>query len=577
MTTGCQVGSSFQVDDGADEYTGPVYTLSGTVTYDWVPAKDNVSEGGVRLDYTAKAPKPARRVVIVAINSGQEIATAVTDDLGQFSLSVPEGYSVYLRAKAQSTVSAYTADGISPDNCDGASWDIRIANNVTGNSASENNAALRSTYVADGATIYGASQSGISFHVPLTVTGTTYTSRASAPFAILDTAISKLELVCQGAPTLTFPSLTVNWSSNNAATGGSKYLGQIGTSFFMFEGTVPNIYILGQANVDTDEFDDHVVAHELGHYIENTIFRSDSIGGAHGGGDSLDPRVAFGEGYGNAVSAMTFNDPIYVDTSGTGQASGFSINVSNPPTGDDRGVYSETFVQHFLWKLYDERNGTPNSGSFDRIYNVLRNFQRLGPALTTILTFASHYKAIYTETAENIKTLWEGLAQPWNSLCVGACGTMSDVQDLYDTDNDLGEAYNTGSWRYPQATGDLYAKDFWRQYRTLSMGVNATSDHEVIRIGGYSTYFNKFGATRFYRFTPGSTGSRTIAVTSTSAGCGSDTIDMYIFQAGALVGFDEDTDGCPSVTLSMSANLVYIIEVNSVDGTELNSFEITVN
>ena len=54
----------------------------------------------------------------------------------------------------------------------------------------------------------------------------------------------------------------------------------------------------------TDEYDDHVVVHEWAHYFEANFSRSDSIGGDHASDNVLDIRLAFGEGFGNAYSAM---------------------------------------------------------------------------------------------------------------------------------------------------------------------------------------------------------------------------------------------------------------------------------
>lgn len=559
----------------------PTFSLTGTLTYDWVPAK-SAAEGGNRLDYSAKASKPVRRATIVAIQGSTEVATTTTNDSGQFTLNVPTGNTVKLRAKAQSEQTNYTADGIVPNNCSGASWSIRVADNVTGNSASDSNASLRPTHVADTASTFSSGQSGITMNIPLTWSGSAYTSRAAAPFALLDTAISELELVCQGAANTSFPGLTINWNENNSPSAGNKYNGAIGTSFYTTDASGPNLYILGQSGVDTDEYDDHVIAHEFGHYIENNIFRSDSIGGSHSSAQSLDPRVAFGEGFGNAVSGMVFNDPIYVDTSGSGQASGFQIDVSTAPSGDDRGIYSETLVQNFLYKMYDNRDGTTNSGSFDRIFNILRNFQRTTVAYTNVMTFASLYKSTFGATADGLKTLWvTTLGQPWDALCVGTCNDSGDTADLFDVNNDIGISYNANSRKYPQSTGSTFSAPFWMIYQPLTLGVASSTAHESINKGGYSTFYNKFGANRWYVYKATSSGTRNVAVTTTSAGCGSDYLDMYVSAMNGadrqFVGIDEGTGGCPSINFNAVNGTTYIIEVISVNGTALSSYSIRVN
>ncbi len=62
-------------------------------------------------------------------------------------------------------------------------------------------------------------------------------------------------------------------------------------------GPIDSMVILGDAGVDTDEFDAHVIAHEWAHYFEDVMSRSNSEGGAHLLGESLDASLAFSEGF----------------------------------------------------------------------------------------------------------------------------------------------------------------------------------------------------------------------------------------------------------------------------------------
>jgi len=50
---------------------------------------------------------------------------------------------------------------------------------------------------------------------------------------------------------------------------------------------------------DTDHFDDPVVIHEYGHFLEDVYSISDSPGGAHSGNAAIDPRLAWSEGWAN--------------------------------------------------------------------------------------------------------------------------------------------------------------------------------------------------------------------------------------------------------------------------------------
>ena len=95
----------------------------------------------------------------------------------------------------------------------------------------------------------------------------------------------------------------------SSSTGAAQTDG----TFFSGSGN-QHIALLADLTEDTDEFDQHVIAHEFGHYIEFNFSRADNIGGAHGLGDKLDPRVAFGEGFGYAFAAIVLNDPVARDS-----------------------------------------------------------------------------------------------------------------------------------------------------------------------------------------------------------------------------------------------------------------------
>ena len=44
-------------------------------------------------------------------------------------------------------------------------------------------------------------------------------------------------------------------------------------------GARAGIYVLGAADNDTDEYDQHIVAHEFQHFLEDQVSRSDTPGG----------------------------------------------------------------------------------------------------------------------------------------------------------------------------------------------------------------------------------------------------------------------------------------------------------
>ena len=123
------------------------------------------------------------------------------------------------------------------------------------------------------------------------------------------------------------PTWFVAPSPNNHAQDGG--LG----AYFIAPGRrssgVAAIYLLGDEDHDTDEYDRSLIAHEWVHFFEATLSRSDSLGGGHGPGDQLDMRVAFSEGLANALSAMITGEQSYAASFGPKQGSGWRWDIEN--------------------------------------------------------------------------------------------------------------------------------------------------------------------------------------------------------------------------------------------------------
>jgi hypothetical protein len=165
---------------------------------------------------------------------------------------------------------------------------------------------------------------------------------------------------------------------------------------------------LGKANIDTDEFDTHVIVHEWGHYFEAQLGRSDSIGGQHGSGDEKDISLAFGEGWGNALSAMVL-DPLitYRDSMGQRQATigvMFSLESSTDPSP---GWFSEISVQEILFDLYDTNNITPDNISMGLtpLIEVMTTHQVNTRAITSIFSFINGLKRNNSSSSAAINAL----------------------------------------------------------------------------------------------------------------------------------------------------------------------------
>ena len=487
-------------------------TVSGRITFDRVPANPS----GVGLNYGGITQQPARAVTVqaIAVSNGATIAETVTNASGDYSLTVPPNTMMSLRVMAQmvKTDAAPT-------------WNFKVVDNTAANA----------TYALNGANFNsGVSNQTRSLNAPsgFSTSGAATVPRSAGPFAILDSVYLSYQKVLGADATAQFAPLSVGWSPNNkpldatSGTGVCNSTGNIGTSYY----SAGNICVLGAANTDTDEYDDHVLIHEWGHYFEDNFSRSDTIGGSHGGGDRLDMRVAFGEGFGNALSGIVTDDPIYRDSNGGNQSGGFTINVeANPGTspGTNRGWFSEASVQSILYDLYDATaDGADNLAlGFTPLYQVLIGSQRTGAPLTSIFSFITALKTANAVNATDINAIVN--AQSINGNSIDAYGSM--------------EA-NTG--------GD---SDVLPVYSALVVNASAVNRCSTAT----SQTYNGVGNRRFFRFTVTSAGLHTFR-----AGGALADASMVLYQAGTVLFRDDQLvpGGIETESISLPTG-TYVLEV----------------
>lgn len=471
---------------GGSDNSGPppaTVQLNGKVTYDFVPAvasqnaQGNWSGG---LNYAGTTARPARGVQIEAVGDGDKVlASATVGADGSYALAVPSNTSVRLRAKAR----LLQAPG------NGASWDFSIRDNTSPGYAS-NNAAL---YAVQGdAFNSGSGNQTRNLHAASGWTGSGYgNARSAAPFVLLDQFYSAMQKVLAADPQAVFAPMNAYWSVNNRPAGGDKAQGYIGTSHWSSGGPQPGLYILGAENVDTDEYDTGVVVHEWGHYFESRFSRADSIGGPHGGGDVLDMRLAFGEGWGNSLAGMVRDDPIYVDTMDKQQAQvGVVLDLNTIPGYEPRGWFNESSVQYVLYQMYK----TPSLG-FPAIYKVMVGPQKNTEALTSLFSFSTYLRA-QADTAG--KAAIDQLLASVNTVNGGALDIWGSAQT------------------YPPSLpggGEPYVLPI---YTTLALGQTQT----VCATDGFSDDGNKLGNVRYLRLPIAQAGTYKLRLTSNSQGIG---------------------------------------------------------
>jgi hypothetical protein len=334
--------------------------ISGTIQYERVHPKNSGSSS--YLDYSNITRETAKQVLVEAIDRSENLVDSTfTDDQGNYVLSnIPSSNDLKIRVYAK----------MEKQN----KWDVKVVDN-------SNNYSL---YGIEGLFANtGYSNSIRNLIAPAS-------TRSAPPFAILDSIYLAMNKVYAVDSTVNFPSLKLNWSVNNISTG--TYYDGLG-----------NIVLQGDQQGDSDEYDDHIVIHEWGHYFEKNFSRADNIGGAHGSNEYLDIRVAFGEGFGNALSAMVTDDPIYVDTFGS---NGWNMNIEQA-THETPGWFSEASIQRILYDLYDKNDDGADTLSlgFEPIYETLINGQRNTQAFTSIFSFITELKKTNSSSTSKIDNI----------------------------------------------------------------------------------------------------------------------------------------------------------------------------
>lgn len=467
--------------------------ISGQVTFDLVPL--NTTTNG--LDYDATIISPSRGVTVQAVDGASAVlATTVTDENGNYSLDVNPNTDIRIRALAEMIQTT------------GAQWDVKVVSDDANN-----------IYAIQGSlTSSGATDTTRNLRAQSGWGGTSYTgTRAAGPFAILDSIYKAVTKFAAVDPDIVFPELFVDWSPQN--NEGSFY-------------TQGRITILGDENNDTDEYDDHVVVHEWGHYFEDQLSRADSIGGQHTISSRLDPRVAFGEGWGNALSGMILDDPFYRDSNSAQQASGFSVNVERN-SNTNAGWFNEGSVQSILYDLYDSDDDGSDTISLGLgpIYEVLVDPNYTGAEyFTTIFLFADMFKAA-------------------NSGEAAVVDALLSAQSIDGTGPDGDGETNDGNVGGTNTVLPVY--------NTITQGQTIT----VCSLDNTGEY-NKLGIRAYVEFTPTATGNYTITMTKTSGPAERDP-DFNIFDRGNLVAqgrADSTTSQLEELTTQLTGGRKYIID-----------------
>ena len=153
------------------------------------------------------------------------------------------------------------------------------------------------------------------------------------------------------------PLLSYYWRPGQPFSCGSCYQG--------------NQISLGGQVEDPDQYDDHIILHEMGHFMVDVWSLDSSPGGAHRG-RVVSPALAYGEGVAYFWSALVLSAPLVVDwlypSPWTVDLETGVLNGAQTSIGVDAyGRHHEELVSSFLWDAYDDVEDSLN-GVTDRVH-----------------------------------------------------------------------------------------------------------------------------------------------------------------------------------------------------------------
>ncbi len=533
-------------------------TVAGKLTFEF--ANPNASCRG--LDLNNPVLRDMRGVPVQILDAANNVLAETTSGSdGSYSFSdVPASTDVRIRARAELQSSGPAA------------WDVQVIDNVD---TSPNPPPLgdRPLYV----TQWPLFNTGTADIIDADYTATTgwdagsgaYTGdRAAAPFAILHAILNAMETVVDVDPTVTFPELDVYWNVNNTlAAANDVDNGELTTSFY----TQSGLYLLGDANVDTEEFDELITVHEWGHYFEDVLSRSDSLGGSHAIGEPLDLRLAFSEGFASALAAIALDNPIYCDTSApmlSGRNVFLDMEFFN---SGPQGWFNEGSIATLIYDLWDTNVDGSDNGSigFGPIYETMVGPHRTTDAFTTIFSFVAEMRPMLDSAQlafvdsqlnrENIDT---------PNVTIWGDGQQSIPSGLVNGGRDVLPVYTE-----VQTDGSVARVCVNNDYLDTVDGV-----------------FNKLSDWRYLRFETPSDSRWRITVTANPAPpATSDTDpnvrddsdpDIYVWQGDRRVAFGIDdvpvepphTETVDTITLAAGDYAVELVEYRYVDENTASDF-----
>jgi len=372
----------------ATSYSAPLTTISGTATFQYRPLVLTMNRG-LYGNPVSKGVTYAE--VHILDSNGNIIQCGETDSLGAFSLAIPQ------------VAGNYTVQVLS------RSFTSKAKVSVLKDIYSALPYAISKTFTV------AASSTTVSIPTPFAASARV-SEDADLPggaFNILADIFWANEFLRGNTANASFVAdkVTVFWKQG---FNPYSYFDAPSVLASFYVSSEDRLYILGGKNgdvesSDTDHFDDSVILHEYGHFLEAHYGHSDTPGGSHNGNFIIDPRLAWSEGWANYFQAAVQNNITYsasysgpkkcstcsgftgyVDTlgfgadtaEGSGSTYGIQINrdlseLNSAAVYDkaaaNEGIFREFSISRTLFKSMTNSGGLPFAAIWDA-FKELRAF-----------------------------------------------------------------------------------------------------------------------------------------------------------------------------------------------------------
>jgi hypothetical protein len=318
---------------------------------------------------------PARHVDVEIRSPGGSacFGRASTNASGQYSITILADIGTLLEVAAHSrTVADSTRDVFVHDG---------NTTPPTGNHSGDD------AFSASSAQFSAAVSNAVDLTVPWNPGSSVY--RPSIGFAILDTLIKCWDtVVAAGSGPL--PTLHAYTRLGNNGVVGSSFYSTTGNAIAIKGGAAANL-----DGSDTDYFDDPVIAHEFGHYVEANLAHSQSRGGAHGG-EPLEPAFAFSEGQATGFGQLILRSRFYIDSFRNSPGSFGVLDIESiGGSQTSTGIGSEDTCAELIYDLGDGGPDGPADTDGDAI--GLPYTEVFGAMFTLNPAFDAPYIALYLE------------------------------------------------------------------------------------------------------------------------------------------------------------------------------------